>query len=108
MIPFLILLFRSHRPLVNSTLIAISLMVFLYELFLGGNEQAIFFYKYGLIPAELSKGVEFVTVVFTRGCPISAGFITSHCIEREWGAPWARYHLSHSHVGNGVHLHVFA
>ena len=50
------LLSRSPRPLVNSALIAINALVFFYQLSLGGPEESLFIFKYGLIPAELSSG----------------------------------------------------
>ena len=50
------LLFRSPRPLVNFTLIAINALIFFYQLSLDGPEETLFFYKYGLIPVELSSG----------------------------------------------------
>ncbi len=53
------LLFRSRRPLVNYALIAISIVVFVYTLSLSGINEDIFIYKFGLIPAELSRGIEF-------------------------------------------------
>ena len=62
MIGFVLLLFRSPRPLVNVTLIAISAMVFIYMLFLGGLDRQVFLYRYGLIPVELSQGIEFTTL----------------------------------------------
>ena len=46
------------RPDVTYVLIAINVVVFVYELFLGGIERDIFFFKYGLIPAELTTGKE--------------------------------------------------
>ena len=53
------MLFRSRRPLVNFALIAINVVVFIYVLSLSGLNEDIFFWKYGLIPAELSRGIEF-------------------------------------------------
>lgn len=48
-----------RRPVVNIALIALSAAVFVYELTLGGDGREIFFLKYGLIPAELTQGVNF-------------------------------------------------
>ncbi len=53
---------RRGRPLVNITLIVINILVFIYTLALGGVDQHIFFWKYGLIPAELSSGREFTSL----------------------------------------------
>ena len=54
--------FRSRRPLVNFTFIAINALVFIYTLSLSGLDQDIFFWKYGLIPLELSSGIEFKNI----------------------------------------------
>ena len=54
--------FRSRRPLVNLALIAINALAFIYTLSLSGLEQHIFFWKYGLIPLELSSGIEFENI----------------------------------------------
>ena len=48
--------YRSRRALINFSLIAINIVVFIYELSLGGLDRDIFFYKYGLIAAELTSG----------------------------------------------------
>ncbi len=50
------------RPYVNIALIAISCLVFFYELFQGGLDRDIFFYKYGLIARELTSGEAFDTL----------------------------------------------
>ena len=72
MIPFLSLLFRSPRPLVNFTLIAISAVVFIYTLALNGLDRDIFFFQYGLIPVELSKGLDFKVLGGPSGPDISS------------------------------------
>ena len=53
---------RRSRPYVNITLIALCILVFLYELSLGGLDRALFFYRFGLIPLELTQGIEFTTI----------------------------------------------
>lgn len=53
------LFYRSRRPLVNITLIAINVLVFLYALSLSGLDQDIFIYKFGLFPVELTEGFDF-------------------------------------------------
>lgn len=58
MIDTLSLLFRSRRPLVNSALIGINLVVFVYQLSLSTLDENIFIFKFGVIPAELSSGVK--------------------------------------------------
>ena len=56
--------FRSSRPLVTIVLIAISALVFLYQLTLSDLETFRFTYQYGLIPKELTSGepLEIVTL----------------------------------------------
>ena len=66
------LFFRSRRPLVNYSLIAINVVVFIYELTLTGLDQDIFFFKYGLIPAELSRGNEFTVLGGNSGPDITS------------------------------------
>ena len=48
--------FRSSRPLVTIALIAISAVVFLYQLALSDLDTFKFTYQYGLIPKELTSG----------------------------------------------------
>ena len=50
------MLFRSPRPLVNVTIIAINALVFIYMLFLNDLETFQFVRRFGAIPAELSSG----------------------------------------------------
>ena len=59
MFPIFGLFFRSRRPLVNFSLIAINVVVFIYVLSLSDLNEDIFFWKYGLIAKELSEGIEF-------------------------------------------------
>ena len=47
---------RRGRPVVSFGIIAICTVVFIYELSLGGLDRDIFFFKYGLIPSELTSG----------------------------------------------------
>ena len=49
---------RRTLPYVTVGLIALNTLVFLYELTLGDTETTQFFYKWGLVPAKLTKGVE--------------------------------------------------
>ena len=70
MISTLSLLFRSPRPLVNSTLIAINALVFIYGLALSDVEMFRFTYRFGLIAEELSKGIEFTNHVLTVQGPV--------------------------------------
>ena len=73
MISFLALLYRSRRPLVNFTLIAINLLVFLYQITLSGLDQDIFLHKYGLIPERLTSGNDVPLLV-----PTSLGIVPFH------------------------------
>ena len=66
------LLYKTRRPLVNLTLIGINVVVFAYELSLGGIDRDIFFFQYGLIPVELTKGVEFTRFGGTFGPDITS------------------------------------
>ena len=90
MIQFLVLLYRTQRPLVNYTLIAVSVVVFLYELTLGGSGRDTFFFKYGVIPRELTTGKELAhLVVFGAASPIH---------------PWATVFTSMFVHGSLLHL----
>jgi len=46
-------------PTVNVSLIVVCTLVFIYELTLGGLDRDIFFFQFGLIPAELTKSLDF-------------------------------------------------
>lgn len=48
---------RRRLPVVNIALIVINALVFIYELTLGGLDRDIFFFRFGLIPSELTQGV---------------------------------------------------
>ena len=64
MLSALALLYRSPRPLVNSTLIALNALAFLYFLTLSDLETFQATYRFGLIPWELTSGesVKFLPV----------------------------------------------
>jgi membrane associated rhomboid family serine protease len=47
---------RRRFPIITICLIAISALVFLYALKLGSADRTIFYFKYGLIPSELTGG----------------------------------------------------
>jgi len=55
-------LVRRSRAYVNYGLILLNAAVFLYELTLGSVERTVFFYRWGLIPQELARGVEYATL----------------------------------------------
>jgi membrane associated rhomboid family serine protease len=97
--------FRSRRPIVNLTLIAINALVFIYTLSLSGLDQDIFFWKYGLIPLELSGGIEFEHVGRNLGLDID---ITSPI--PTWGTVFTSMfiHAGPIHfVGNMLFLYGF-
>ncbi len=50
---------RNSFPFVNIGLIAICTIVFVYELFLSELDTNLFFLTYGLIPAELTEGLDY-------------------------------------------------
>ncbi|MFC1944844.1 rhomboid family intramembrane serine protease, partial [Chloroflexota bacterium] len=60
-------LFRLRLPIVNLSIIALCTAVFLYEQFLGGIDRDLFFFRFGLIPAELTQGVDYTTVSTRSG-----------------------------------------
>jgi len=47
---------RRRFPIITICLIAINALVFLYALNLGSADRGIFYFKYGLIPWELTNG----------------------------------------------------
>jgi membrane associated rhomboid family serine protease len=51
------------RPIVNYSLIALNIIVFLYELMLSDRELSDFVYRWGAIPAEISDGKDVYTLV---------------------------------------------
>ena len=50
----------KSRPYVNITLIIICIVVFIFQIMMTGIEEDQFIVKYGLIPAELTQGVDFI------------------------------------------------
>ena len=65
MIGFVLLLFRSPRPLVNVTFIAINALVFIYMLSLNDFETFQFVRRFGVIPSELTSGEELKIIPIT-------------------------------------------
>jgi membrane associated rhomboid family serine protease len=47
---------RRSFPYVNVSIIAVCTLVFIYELTLGN--QDVFFYQFGLVPVELTQGID--------------------------------------------------
>ena len=50
---------RSGRPYVTMALIIANVLVFLYELTLDSGQRTAFFYQWGMIPLELTSGVDY-------------------------------------------------
>lgn len=50
---------RRSFPFVNVAFITACALVFLYELSIGPNGRDVFFYQYGLIPKELTEGIDY-------------------------------------------------
>lgn len=102
-------LIRRTNPYVTYGLILLNAIVFLYELTLGDLQTTVFFYTWGLIPAELAHGIEYETLVVGRqtlsiqatlfGMPVTA-----------WGTLFTSMfiHGGFMHIaGNMVFLWVF-
>ena len=84
-------LITRRRPVINLTLISLCAVVFIYELILGSSDRMIFFYQFGLIPAELAQGVSFDSLVTPQGTfdiaspiPNWATMFTSMFIHGDW------------------------
>ena len=94
---------RTGRPVVNIGLITISTLVFLYEFFLPNVDQVTFFYKYGVIAAELTEGIEFKILGSPLGLDISSPIPT-------WGTVFTSMFIHGGFVhliGNMMFLWVF-
>ena len=79
------------RPIVNVTLIAICAAVFIYELIVGSSDRLTFFYQFGLIPAELTQGISYQSLMTSQGIgdisspiPDWATMFTSMFIHGDW------------------------
>ncbi|HEX77667.1 MAG TPA: rhomboid family intramembrane serine protease [Dehalococcoidia bacterium] len=60
-------LITRRRPVINLTLIALCAAVFIYELILGSEGRIVFFYRFGLIPAELTQGISYSSLMTPGG-----------------------------------------
>jgi len=60
-------LFTRSRPVINLTLIGICAAVFIYELVIGATGRLAFFYQFGLIPSELTHGINYDTLTTPIG-----------------------------------------
>ena len=79
------------RPVINLTLIGLCTIVFVYELVIGSSGRFIFFYQFGLIPAELAHGINYESLVTPAGTfditspiPNWATMFTSMFIHGDW------------------------
>lgn len=79
------------RPIVNVTLIAICAAFFIYELTIGSSGRLTFFYQFGLIPAELTHGINYEVLLTPQGTfdiaspvPNWATMFTSMFIHGDW------------------------
>jgi membrane associated rhomboid family serine protease len=54
------------RPVVNYGLIALNLIVFLYELMLTDSDLSRFIFRWGAVPAEVSNGNRVLTIVTSQ------------------------------------------
>lgn len=96
---------RGRRPVVNIALIAISALVFIYELSLNEFETFRFVYRFGVIPSELTSGEELKVIPVAPGLgvdvasPIAAWgtVVTSMFLHGGW------MHF----LGNMLYLWVF-
>ena len=79
------------RPMVNLTMIGLCAAVFIYELIIGELGRVIFFYQFGVIPAELVHGLNLAILKTPAGnfnidSPIPAWItvFTSMFIHGDW------------------------
>ncbi len=79
------------RPMVNLTMIGLCAAVFIYELTIGELGRVIFFYQFGVIPAELVHGLNLAMLKTSAGnfnidSPIPAWMtmFTSMFIHGDW------------------------
>lgn len=79
------------RPMVNLTMIGLCAAVFIYELTIGELGRVIFFYQFGVIPAELVHGLNLAMLETPAGnfnidSPIPAWMtmFTSMFIHGDW------------------------
>ncbi len=54
---------RGYKPLLTYTFIAINILVFLFEVSLGQEQQNVFVTTYGSIPKEIMVGTDLFTLV---------------------------------------------
>ncbi|MEA2530927.1 MAG: hypothetical protein QOG89_2571 [Thermomicrobiales bacterium] len=57
---------RRLTPIVNYSLIALNVLVFLYELALSDRALAEFIFRWGVIPAEVANGDDLITLLTSQ------------------------------------------
>ena len=79
------------KPFVNVTIIILCALVFLYELIIGESGRFTFFYQLGVIPAELTRGINYETLMTPFGTfdiaspvPAWATMFTSMFLHGDW------------------------
>ena len=84
-------LITRSRPFINWTLIGLCTVVFVYELVIGASGRLVFFYQFGVIPAELAGGINYDSLTtpvgaFNIASPISnwLTMFTSMFIHGDW------------------------
>ena len=105
---------RRSFPYVTLGLVLLNLIVFIYELSLSELQRELFFYRFGLIPAELTSGQEFTRLITNRGIrDISPPIIDLGVFSFRLTAWWTVFtsmfiHGNFAHfIGNMVFLWVF-
>jgi membrane associated rhomboid family serine protease len=54
---------RGYKPIFSYVLIALNVLVYVYMLTLSGYNQAVFVHEYGSIPAEITAGQDYHTLL---------------------------------------------
>ncbi|MDI3339474.1 MAG: rhomboid family intramembrane serine protease [Sphaerobacter sp.] len=85
---------RRTTPFVNYSLITVNVLMFLYELSLPMDQLEAFIYRFGVIPAEITTGVDLPPVV---PLPVYVTLLTSMFLHGGWA------HL----LGNMLFLWIF-
>lgn len=78
---------RRRFPVINVALIAICALVFVYELALNDLDRFLLFYKYGLVPWEITNGAGVETVLgtaFETPFPNWVTLLTSMFLHGDW------------------------
>ncbi|ACZ39212.1 rhomboid family intramembrane serine protease [Sphaerobacter thermophilus] len=85
---------RRTTPFVNYTLIVLNVLVFLYEVSLPMDQLEVFVYRFGIVPAEITQGVDIPPLA---PFPIYLTILTSMFLHGGWA------HL----LGNMLFLWIF-